>query len=119
MISPSTRSIFLTILMGVALFAAEADVAGKWRAEFSTPDGTQRVNTLTFKMEGGRLTGAVAGSQDEAPLKDIKVSGDTISFSAERQWGLFIYKGKINGDEIRFTVQREDSTFEMTAKRMK
>jgi hypothetical protein len=110
---------FLALLSAAVLAAAPADLAGKWRAEFTTPDGTQRVNTFTFVVEGDKLTGTVAGGQDEAPLKDIKVSGDSITFSAERQWGLFIYKGKISGDEIKFTVQREDATFEMTARRMK
>ena len=30
-----------------------------------------------------------------------------------------MYKGKIGGDEIKFTVQFNDNSFEMTAKRMK
>lgn len=112
-------AVLATLTGAILCMAAAADLAGQWRAEFTTPDGTQRVNTFTFKMEGDKLTGTVAGGQDEAPLRDIKVSGDSITFSAERQWGLFIYKGKISGDEIKFTVQREDATFEMTAKKMK
>lgn len=111
---------FLAAVVCAALCAAApADLAGKWRAEFTTPDGTQRVNTFTFKVEGDKVTGTVAGSQDEAPLKDVKLSGDTISFTAERQWGVFSYKGKISGDEIQFSVQVNDNSYQMTAKRMK
>src|SRR5437899_1896232 len=52
-------------VMGCALsvVAVAADVSGKWRAEFTTPDGTQRINTFTFKVDGNKLTGTVAGAQ--------------------------------------------------------
>jgi hypothetical protein len=67
----SWRIVFLGVLL--SLVAAAADVSGKWKAEFTTPDGTQRVNTFTFKVENGNLTGTVAGSQDETPIKDKQV----------------------------------------------
>jgi hypothetical protein len=41
--------------------AAAADASGRWKAEFSTPDGTARVNTFTFKVDGVNLT--VVGRQ--------------------------------------------------------
>ncbi len=107
------------LAIALALVALAADVSGKWRAEFNTPDGTQRVNTFTFKVDGDKLTGAVAGTQDETAIKDGKVSGDSISFTAERPFGTFTYKGKISGDEIKFTVQFNDNNFDMTAKRVK
>jgi len=47
--------------------AAAADVSGQWKAEFNTPDGTARVNTFNFKVEGGKLTGT------ELPLDRIDV----------------------------------------------
>ena len=111
----------LALVIGcvLALAAAAADVTGKWRAEFTTPDGTQRVNTFTFKVDGGKVTGTVAGAQDETPIKDGKVSGDTLSFTADRPFGTFTYTGKISGDEIKFAVQFNDNNFEMTAKRVK
>lgn len=109
----------LVIGCALAVVAAAADLTGKWRAEFTTPDGTQRVNTFTFKTDGDKLTGTVAGSQDETAIKDGKVSGDMVSFTADRPFGTFTYKGKISGDEIKFTVQFNDNSFEMTAKRMK
>jgi hypothetical protein len=107
------------IVCALALVAAAADVSGKWRAEFTTPDGTQRVNTFTFKVDGDTVTGTVAGSQDETPIKDGKVSGDTISFTADRPFGTFTYKGTVSGDEIKFAVQFNDNNFEITAKRLK
>jgi hypothetical protein len=101
-----------------AVVAAAADVNGKWKAEFTTPDGQQRVNTFTFKVEGGKVTGTVQGSQDATPIQNGKVDGDDISFSAERPFGAFSYKGKVGGSEIKFKVEFNGQNFEMTAKRV-
>ena len=106
----------LAILLSVAAMAA--DISGKWKAEFATADGTQRVNTFTFKVDGGKLTGTVAGAQDETPIQNAKINGDEISFTAERPFGMFTYSGKVSGNEIRFKVTFNDQSFDMTAKRV-
>ena len=108
--------IALALIMLAAALAA--DVSGKWKAEFTTADGTARVNTFTFKVDGGNLSGTVAGAQDETPIKNAKISGDDISFTAERPFGTFTYTGKISGNEIKFKVAFNDQNFEMTAKRL-
>ena len=106
----------LATLLCVAAMAA--DISGKWKAEFSTADGTQRVNTFTFKVDGAKLTGTVAGTQDETQIQNGKVNGDEISFTAERPFGTFAYSGKFSGGEIKFKVTFNDQSFEMTAKRV-
>src|SRR5260221_7643561 len=93
--------------VSLSLVMAAADVSGKWKAEFTTPDGTARVNTFTFKAEGGNLTGTVAGAQDETAIQNGKITGDEISFTAERPFGAFSYKGKVSGNEIKFKVDRD------------
>jgi hypothetical protein len=105
------------LVLALAALASAADINGKWKAEFSTPDGTTRVNTFTFKVEGSTLTGAVAGTQDETPIKNGKIMGDDVSFTADRPFGTFNYTGKVVGGEIKFKVSFNDQTFEMTAKR--
>ena len=112
------RRFWLALVLGASLSLLAADVSGKWKAEFTTPDGTQRVNTFTFKIEDGNLTGTVAGAQDETPIKNGKIAGDEISFSAERPFGTFTYDGKVSGDEIKFKVTFNDRNFEITAKRV-
>ena len=111
----------LAPIMAAALLlapvAAAADIAGKWKAEFTTPDGQQRVNTFTFKVDGSNVTGTVAGSQDETPIQNGKITGDDVSFTAERPFGSFTYKGKVSGAEIKFTVEFGGQSFQMTAKR--
>jgi hypothetical protein len=102
----------------LAVGAMGADVSGKWKAEFTTPDGTQRVNNFEFKQEGEKLTGTVAGTQDQTKIENGAVKGDAISFEAERPFGRFSYKGKISGDSIQFRVEFGDNGFEITAKRV-
>ena len=108
-------AILFLLLSGLA---SAADVSGKWKAEFTTPDGTQRVNTFTFKIEAGKLTGTVAGTQDDTPIQNGKINGDEISFTAERPFGTFTYSGKATDNEIKFKVTFNDQTFEMIAKRV-
>ena len=113
------RRLYCFLIAAVfASLAFAADITGKWKADFTTPDGTARTNTFEFKADGSKLTGTVAGGQDETPIKDGKISGDEVSFTAERPFGLFTYAGKISGNEIKFKVTFNDQTFEMTAKKM-
>lgn len=109
----------LWLIAALAAVVLAADVAGTWKAEFTTPDGTQRTNTFVFKVDGSKVTGTVAGTQDETPIKDGKISGDDISFTADRPFGTFTYAGKISGDEIKFKVTFNDQSFDITAKRVK
>src|SRR3954468_7408977 len=104
------------VLLGlvVAALGFAADLNGKWKADFTTPDGTQRSNTFTFKTDGSKLAGTVAGTQDETEIKDGKVMGDDITFTADRPFGTFTYKGKVAGtDEIKFSVSFGDNNFDM------
>ena len=65
-----------------------------------------------------KLTGTVAGAQDETPIQNGKINGDEVSFTAERPFGMFTYSGKVSGSEIKFKVTFNDQSFEMTAKRV-
>ena len=114
------RSILLGMALATlwALVALAADVSGTWKAEFTTPDGTPRTNTFTLKADGQKLTGTVKGSQDETPIENGKISGDALSFTAERPFGKFTYTGKVSGNEIKFKVEFNDQSFDITAKRM-
>ncbi len=114
------RRLIMLCLAGLTLLSSAllaADVTGKWKAEFTSPDGQQRVNTFTFKADGTNLTGSVAGSQDETAIQNGKINGDEISFSAERPFGKFTYIGKVSGNEIRFQVDFDGQKFNMTARR--
>lgn len=115
------RAILLAMLM-LAVIGLAADVTGKWKAEFTTPDGQTRTSLFTFKVEGDKLTGTVSSPRGEAPIQEGKVSGDQISFVVVREFGgnevRIKYTGKVSGDELKLTVDFGERSFEMTAKRV-
>lgn len=107
--------------------AAAADVAGKWKAEFDTQIGLQKY-VYEFKVDGDKITGKAVFDREQAKgevdLKDVKVSGDDISFSEplnfDGQEIRIDYKGKVAGDEMKLTRQVGDfATEELVAKRVK
>jgi len=117
------RIILFLLLAASAVFAA--DVTGKWVAQVPGRGGETREATFTFKADGNQLTGSVSSPRGEMPISDGKVDGDTISFNQVMEFNgnevKLMFKGKVSGDEIKFTRQREggDRVQEFTAKRAK
>ena len=85
------------ILTSAALLLA-ADVNGKWTATQTFGDRTIET-TMTFKADGSTLTGTVSGRRGDSEITDGKIDGDNISFTVKRQTqkGDFTsnYKGKV------------------------
>jgi hypothetical protein len=113
----------LFLLAAVAVFAADVD--GKWVAQMPGRDGQTHEVTYNFKMDGDQLTGTISGAHGDVPIADGKVDGDTISFAEvikfNRNEFKILYKGKVAGDEIQFTRQREGANgrvSEFTAKKV-
>jgi hypothetical protein len=109
----------------LAVVVQAADVTGKWTGQVPTRDGGTREATFNFKQDGEKLTGTMTGPQGDIELKDGVVKGDDVSFNVALSFGgndvKLIYKGKVAGDEIKFTRTREgaDQTQEFTVKRAK
>jgi hypothetical protein len=101
-----------------------ADVVGVWAFTVETGAGSGNP-TVTFKQDGEKLTGTMTGPQGDIELKDGAVKGDDVSFNVALSFGgndvKLIYKGKVAGDEIKFTRTREgaDQKQEFTVKRAK
>jgi uncharacterized lipoprotein YehR (DUF1307 family) len=110
-------------MLAAAAFAADID--GKWKSEFTTPDGQTRTTNFTFKADGDKLTGTASGRQGDAAITEGKISGDEISFIVVRNFRgeerKIQYKGKLSGDEIKLTVTYgpDMPPREMVAKRVK
>ena len=102
----------------LAAVAFAADATGTWKAEFETPDGTKRTNTFAFKQEGEKLSGTVKGSQDETRIENGSVKGDDITFEAERPFGHFKYKGKVTATEIKLTINFNDASYDIVARKV-
>ena len=111
------------LMLTFAVLAPAADVSGKWTAQFDTQVGVQKY-TYEFKVDNGKLTGKAVSENGESAIQDGKVSGDDITFvetlNFDGQPLRITYKGKIAGDEIKFTRNVADmATEELVAKRSK
>lgn len=103
-----------------------ADVSGRWKGSFTTPDGQSRETTFVLEAKDGKLTGTSIGGRGERPIEEGTVDGDAVSFVVTRNFGgsdvKMHYKGKIAGDELTLMVtggRDPGRTFEIKTKREK
>jgi hypothetical protein len=93
----------LVILIMTAATLWAADITGKWKAQAQGSD-----ITLDFKVNGTTLTGTIENSQMPGPveIKDGKIDGDNVSFTILRKFGetemKIVWKGTVAGQEIKF-----------------
>ena len=107
-------SFFVSVvaLLGILVFsAAAAGVDGKWTAQVPGRQGNTQETTFNLKADGDKLTGTVTTRRGDAPISDGKIDGDNISFVTVLEFNgnqiKILYKGKVSGDEIKFTRERE------------
>jgi len=107
--------------------AGSADVSGKWRSEFDTPVGHLKYVYL-LKADGDKITGTAVrerdGLKNETELKECVFRNDELSFvepiKIQDQDVRIEYKGKLSGDEIKFTRKVGDfGAMEIIARREK
>src|SRR5213593_213842 len=99
----------VTLLIAVFVVAVyAADFNGTWTAAIDTQIGVQNY-TYTFKVTGEKLTGKAKSelAMTETEITEGVVKGDDISFVENLNFqGMplrITYKGKISGDEIKFS----------------
>jgi hypothetical protein len=87
--------------------AFAADVTGTWTGDMAGgPSGDTNHITFTFKQDGAKLTGTIAGPQgDPMEISDGKVDGDKLSFSITFNGMTIKHEGVISGDEIKLTTK--------------
>jgi hypothetical protein len=112
----------LSVLGALALAASmyAADITGKWTGKMETPNGSRDVN-MAFKAEGATLTGSVSGRNGDTPIENGKIDGDNISFTVTRKFNdmeiKMNYTGKVSGDSIKLNYKMRDNDIELTLKR--
>lgn len=103
------RFILVGLIATLAIWAA--DVSGKWTAEMQGRDGNTMTITMNLKADGDKLTGTVSGRRGDTDISDGKIEGDNVSFSVVREFNgnqfKQSYKGKLDGDTIHFTITME------------
>lgn len=104
------RQLFL-LLVVTALFAVVAtagDINGKWKGTADL-QGQTLERTFVFKVDGTKLTGETSSELlGKSSIEEGKVDGDDISFvitaSFQGNELKMNYKGKVNGDTIKLSV---------------
>ncbi len=119
----------LAVSAAIAGTAFAADITGKWKSEFTGPDGNSRTNIFTFEVKGETVTGTVTSSMAPEPAKieDGTLKGDAIAFKVTRNMGgaeiKLSYTGTVKGDEIPLKVSADAGgqtfDFDIVAKREK
>jgi hypothetical protein len=109
----------VALLLASAAFAADVD--GKWTGTMATPNGDVPVN-FTFMADGAKLNGSTMGPDSaEIQIKDGKVDGNNISFSVTFDFqGMpftMNYKGAVEKDQIKFTIDIFGMPVELLVKR--
>ncbi len=112
------RLLKLFLILALAVTAFAADPSGKWVANFESENGSMEL-TFNFKVDGDKLTGTVTGPQGDLAISDGKVDGDNITFTVETSDFKIVHKGTISGDEMKLKFEFGDQQMEMTAKRSK
>jgi hypothetical protein len=105
----------------LAVVALAADATGKWSFETQGRNGPM-TQTLNLKQDGGDLSGTLAGGRGgEVQISDGKVDGNNVSFTVVREFQgnkvTIKYNGVMSGDEMKLTIETGRGPQEVTAKR--
>lgn len=104
LIKTAACGLLLVGLVAQAQDAKKVNPTGKWSWTSPGRDGATRTNTMTLKLDGEKLTGTVAGRQQDTEIGDAKLTGEEISFTVTREFqGNKIvqkFKGKVTSDKI-------------------
>lgn len=109
---------FLAVcFMTVAAFAADASPAGTWKWSQPGRGGNPQEVTAKLDLKDGKLTGTVVGGQGpQGQMPDVAIGDATfkdgmIAFTVTREFNgqkrVAKYQGKLEGDSIKGTLDRE------------
>ena len=98
--------VLIALIAALSITAFAADVSGTWTAAIETQVGVQTY-TYTFKVVGEKLTGRAKSQFGDTEITEGVVKGDDITFVENLMYeGMplrIVYKGKISGEEIKFS----------------
>jgi hypothetical protein len=100
----------LLLLFGMALAAFAADISGNWKGSAEGPNGAIE-RSFVFKAEGAKFTGeTVSQFTGKSEIADGKIDGDNLSFSIKAKFQdnemTLTYKGKVvSADEITLSSE--------------
>ena len=104
-------AVCLVLALGFAAKADDkkADPTGTWKWSSTGQNGQTRESTLTLKLEGDKLTGALTGRNGDTAIANATVKGDEISFEVTREFNgtkmTTKYNGKLSGDTLKGKIE--------------
>ena len=101
-------------------FAIVADLSGKWMGTVKGPDGSDILLTYIFKADGDKLSGTVQqqGDSGAAQIDSGKINGNNITFSVTTSDGTVIpHNGIFYGDSVGMNFNYNGMKFHTTLKR--
>jgi len=109
-----TQWLFLCVALLWALTGipalAQADLAGEWRVEFSTPMGPQNFN-MYVTQQGPRLSGRLSNPGGEFPMRGT-ITGDEFTITwqhpVEGKVTDIVFKGRVKEDSLSGTAKVGD-----------
>ena len=92
----------------VAVSETEASsLSGKWTGPMETTKFTAQME-LALRREGTQLSAEARFARDQlkstSPIRDLKVSGNDISFKTEIGGAIVQFNGRLNGDKLSGTL---------------
>jgi hypothetical protein len=123
-------AITVGLLLVVCGMAFGADIDGTWTGTIAGPDGGQGFPiSYTFKADGNTLTGSTpmpsmdGGAAKQIPIKDGKINGNNITFTVVMDFGgqemKSDYKGVLSGDSLKLSTEMMGQAMEFTLKKSK
>lgn len=95
-----------------------ADVTGKWNATATVAEGQDYKLEMTFRNEGGKLTGALSTDAGGTDLQDVQLQGDELTFKIPARGG-YALKFTVKGDSMAGTfTSAQGRTGKVTASRV-
>ena len=115
-------SFLLVLALAVAPMLFAGDIDGKWTGDVQTPDGNSISLTMSFKSDGGAVSGTITGPTGDVAITDGKMDGDTLTFNLDVDANgtqlSFKCTGKLKADELAMKMDGgNDLNLEFTAKR--
>jgi hypothetical protein len=88
--------------------ASAADISGTWKGTAENQGATIE-RTFVFKVDGAKLTGeSISEMMGKSTITDGKIDGDNIAFTITAKFQdnemKLNYKGKVTGDTIKLSV---------------
>jgi len=103
---PLVSVMFLSATLAAS--GKRSDASGTWNWTQTRPDGQTISITATLKQDGGKLTGTFHGKGSDSAIYDGAINGDEVKFSVDREIDghdiTLKYSGKIDGDAIKGEV---------------